>query len=286
MIKYSFSGHETFHCRNYWLKKGLDHIWSNGQFNNDAIISLGVGKNMVAAIRFWLRSFSLLDENDSPNQLARSLFKDNGYDPFCEDIGTIWLLHYQYATNAKSTTTHFVFNEFRKQRVEFHREQLLDFLERKCKEENINYHVNSVKKDIGVFLNNYTTPLKSKGIEEDYSGLLYELDLVQKLEKYDKNTWYKIENKSREGLPPEVLLFCILVNEKYSNSINFNELLNDNGSVGSVFALSSNGLMQKIEQLIKSYPKDIVFTDDGGIRVLQFVNELNPWEVLNHYYGR
>ena len=62
MIKISFSGHETFHCRNYWLKKGLDHIWSGQKFNDDAIINLGVGKNMVSSIRFWLRSFGL-DEN-------------------------------------------------------------------------------------------------------------------------------------------------------------------------------------------------------------------------------
>ena len=105
---------------------------------------------------------------------------------------------------------HFVFNEFRKQRVEFHREQILAFLERQCKAENANYHVNSIKKDIGVFINNYLTPLKSKGIEDDFSGLLYELNLIQRLEKYDKNTWYKIENKNREDLPFEVVLFCIL----------------------------------------------------------------------------
>ena len=192
MIKLSFTGHETFHCRNYWLKKGLDHIWSGQKFNDDAIISLGVGKNMVSSIRFWLRSFDVLDENDQPNQLAEKLFKDKGHDPFCEDIGTIWLLHYLLVTNEKSTTPHFVFNEFRKQRVEFHREQLLAFLERQCKAENANYHVNSIKKDIGVFINNYLTPLKSKGIEDDFSGLLYELNLIQRLEKYDKNTWYKI----------------------------------------------------------------------------------------------
>ena len=34
MVKYSFAGHDTFHCRNYWLKKGLDHIWNGKRFND------------------------------------------------------------------------------------------------------------------------------------------------------------------------------------------------------------------------------------------------------------
>lgn len=99
MIKLSFSGHETFYCRNYWLKKGLDHIWLGQQFNDNGIIGLGVGKNMVASIRFWLRSFGVLDNDDQPNQIAEYIFKDNGFDPYSEDIGTIWLLHYLLVTN-------------------------------------------------------------------------------------------------------------------------------------------------------------------------------------------
>jgi len=284
MKTYSFAGHETFHCRNYWLKKGLDHVWSGQTFNDNAIISLGVGKNMVASIRFWLKSFGMLDKTGQPNQIAKEIFSEGGYDPFCEDIGTIWLLHYLYVTNEKSTTAYFVYNEFRKQKVEFHREQLLTFLERQCQNNNANYHLNSIKKDISVFFSNYTTPAKSKGVEDDFSGLLYELNLVRRLDKYDKNVWYKIENKSREELPYEIVLFCILMNDKYGNSINFTELLNEFNSVGSVFALSSNGLMQKIEKMLQAYPKEIVFTDDGGIRVLQFQNKLNPWTILNDYY--
>ncbi len=288
MIKLSFSGHETFHCRNYWLKKGLDHIWSGQQFNDDGIIGLGVGKNMVTSIRFWLRSFGVLDENDTPNEIAKLIFKDKGFDPFCEDIGTIWLLHYLLVTYEKSATAHFVYNAFRKQRVEFNTDQLLAFLERQCKAENVNYNSNSIKKDITLFFRNYSTPTKSKGIEDDFSGLLYELNLVQRLEKSGGLNWYKIENKNRKDLPFEIVLFCILRNEKYGDSISFNELLNDTNSVGSVFALSSNGLMMKINQMLKAYPSAITFTDNGGVRVLQFSNKkkLNPWTVLSDYYGQ
>jgi hypothetical protein len=53
MPKLSFSGHETFHCKTHWLKKGYDFVKNGGNFNNpDAVVNLGVGKNMVTSIYY------------------------------------------------------------------------------------------------------------------------------------------------------------------------------------------------------------------------------------------
>ena len=59
-ITYKFSGHESFPCKSLWLKKGYDFVANKNDFNSpDAVITLGVGKNMVASIRFWLRAFGV-----------------------------------------------------------------------------------------------------------------------------------------------------------------------------------------------------------------------------------
>ena len=58
-----FSGHESFHCRPFWLKKGFDHIVSGKTFNDQAGVELGVGRNMIASIRFWMKAFDLIDKN-------------------------------------------------------------------------------------------------------------------------------------------------------------------------------------------------------------------------------
>jgi hypothetical protein len=300
MDKMYFTGHETFHCRNYWLKKGLDNIWKGNQFNDeDAVVHLGVGKNMVNSIRFWLKAFGLTGEKDEVKELAKKIFitgdkvDEVGYDPYLEDVGTIWLLHYLLVTNKRSSIYHLIFNEFRKQRIEFTKDHLQKFIERHCKTRELYFHSSSVKKDINVFLNNYLPPSNSsKGIEDSFSGLMYELNLVHFIEKSDidskgkKRDWYRIENAIREGLPHQVVLFCILSNSKYGKSITFNELLNDQDSVGSVFALSSQGLMEKLEQIISNYTKEIVLTDDGGVRVLQIKKDIDRWDVLNSYYAR
>ena len=74
--KYIFSGHESFPCKTLWLKKGYDFVIQGKDFNSsEAVIDLGVGKNMVAAIRFWLRVFGIC-ENDQLTWLGNYLFDD------------------------------------------------------------------------------------------------------------------------------------------------------------------------------------------------------------------
>ena len=69
-ITYKFSGHESFPCKSLWLKKGYDFVANKNDFNSpDAVITLGVGKNMVASIRFWLRA-SVLQRTTKKQSLA------------------------------------------------------------------------------------------------------------------------------------------------------------------------------------------------------------------------
>ena len=282
---YSFAGHETFTCRNYWLKKGLDHVWSGGSFNNNSIRELGVGKNMVGAIRFWIRAFGLVEIDEKHSEIAKYIFGTKaGKDPYLEDVGTIWLLHFLLVTTESASIYSLVFNYFRKLRIEFNREQLVSFVENECQSKQINYNVNSVKKDISVFLNNYLIPEKSKGIETDFMGLLYELNLIDRVRKEGHTQTYRIENKSRISLPSQIILASILLRGD-NTSITFNELLNGINSVGSVYAINAQHLMNSIEEVCQKYPKLITYKDDGGVQVLQIKNGIDLFTVLNDYYG-
>ena len=94
----TFSGHDTFHCRLFWLKKGIDFLQQHDKFQEDSGIELGVGKNMVNSIRFWTKAFGAVDDDYNVNTLFKNLFDDEGWDPYLEDEGTLWLLHYQLCT--------------------------------------------------------------------------------------------------------------------------------------------------------------------------------------------
>ncbi len=57
-----FAAHQTFHPRFGWLKKGFDAVEKDPTVfsREDAPLVLGVGKNMVEAIRFWSQAFKVI----------------------------------------------------------------------------------------------------------------------------------------------------------------------------------------------------------------------------------
>jgi len=83
MQKLVFSGHESFNCRPLWLKKGYDFIQKGLDFDkDDAVVELGVGKNMVNSIKFWTKSFGLTSEENIFSNFAKYIFGENGRDKY------------------------------------------------------------------------------------------------------------------------------------------------------------------------------------------------------------
>lgn len=95
-MQHSFSGHETFPFRYPWLKKGFDAAGEDGNvfLRDDAITTLGVGKNMVRSIRHWCLTAGILakarDRGTAlqPTDLGTLLLADDGLDPYLEDPAT------------------------------------------------------------------------------------------------------------------------------------------------------------------------------------------------------
>ena len=287
--KLSFSGHESFHCRNVWLKKGYDFLKKEHKFNEPtAVVDLGVGKNMVSSINYWMKSFGLVEKNNSLSDLANFLFGKNGADPYLEDNATLWLLHFHLVTDDFASIYSLLFNEFRKKRIEFNKKHFLYFIRRRCEETNSNYNEKTVQRDISVILRNYVKPKKaSKNLEDLFSGIFIDLNLIEPLKKFNEEEmdWYKIENKDRTDIPAELILYCILSNLGDNNSILFDDILFRYNSVGNVFALSTKGLLEKIQILTEKY-SSITFSDDAGIRLLQFKSKQNKFKILRKYYGK
>lgn len=291
MNKLSFSGHESFICKQFWLKKVFDFSKEKKPFNDDtSVVDLGVGKNMVASLRFWGKAFGMLDDADSPTEIANYLFSKKGKDIYLEDFGTIWLLHYYLVKTNRASIYSLMFNEFRKERIDFTKEQLHAFLKRKCEESSPNtYNVNTITTDINVFLRNYLKPEKDEKleIEEDFSGVLIDLDLIKQYkQRMDNSTvrWYKIEGQDRIDLPYQIVLYAILDNYENQKSITFRELQVGNNSPGMVFALNAEGLYNKLQQITHNY-KQVIYTETAGNQLLQFKTSLNKEEILNDYYG-
>lgn len=101
-----FSGHETFACRYAWLPKAYRELAAdpNALADEDrAMVRLGVGKNMVRSIRFWVEVMGVAEPKAGRSfqltPFGRAVLAEDGFDPYLEDARTLWLLHWNVATN-------------------------------------------------------------------------------------------------------------------------------------------------------------------------------------------
>lgn len=123
---FKFSGHETFACRYAWLPKAAQAVSVDGSIltsarEDDAMVELGAGKNMVRSIRFWAEAADVIRPTGAchePSTFGRELLvgtpETAPLDPYLEDIQTLWLLHWKLSTNPRAQifAWDFLMNEF------------------------------------------------------------------------------------------------------------------------------------------------------------------------------
>lgn len=282
-----FSGHESFPCRTLWLKKGYDFIKNNGNFNaDDAVVTLGVGKNMVSAIRYWYKVFGFNSEKF--DWIADYLFdNNNGKDKYLEDLATLWLLHFLIIYFNDATLYNMFFAMFQRERKVFDREHILNFVKRKLTEaqKETAFNENTVKRDIATLLLNYCLPKKPQSNDE-YSTLLLDLDLIRQTDKTDKHDqqnnfdyYFNIEGKRK--VTDEIFLFAVIVANEGNTKVIDYELLQE---IGLIFCMTDLETIDMLKSLTEKYPENISYTDHAGLKTLSILKPLEPIEILNNYY--
>ena len=111
-----FGGHQSFHLRDQWLSKGLNYVASVPEhFTNTekAMETLGVGKNMVESIKYWLKATKLVKGEGTNLALSDLAQKIKAKDPYFELDGTLFLIHYLLGTNKQEGVAwYWFFNHF------------------------------------------------------------------------------------------------------------------------------------------------------------------------------
>lgn len=282
--KYSFSGHESFPCKTLWLKKGYDFIEVGNDFNSPkAVIGLGVGKNMVASIRFWLKAFGVT-EGDKPTELADYLFDDqNGKDKYLEDIATLWLLHFNLVFSEEATLYKMFFCGVQRERTHFEKEQVLTYVKLRMADANkmTLFNPNTVKKDIAVLLQNYALPRKPQS-NEDFSSLLIDLDLIRQNSE-GKGYYFNVDGKRK--VMKEIFLYGLLKlkEQEGDNTISFDTIQEQ---VGLVFCMQDVETIEMLKLLAGEYGEYLAYSDVAGIKQVQFMKDLDVKRVLDNYYGK
>jgi hypothetical protein len=179
-----FSGHETFACRFSWIPKAVTLLREAPAAladDDEAISALGLGKNMVKALRFWLEVFDVAAANGRSWKLTpfgQAVFGPSGYDPYLERTETQWLLHWK--VTAESERPLFVWRHvfFRRHRADFTRAEVLGELQRESRLAGQEHSDVTLKQHLDVFLHSYVSTAREGAPEDALDGPLIDLSLI------------------------------------------------------------------------------------------------------------
>lgn len=279
MTRPLFSGHETFACKSHWMKRGYEFVLEGHNFNDDeAVVHLGVGKNMVASIKFWMKALGLLNRDGVLSSIAHKLLNtDRGYDPFFEDVGSLWLMHFNIVNENYATAYRTTFIDYHSQRNIIDKLKLQNFIKHLCFD-NPNYrslyNENTVRKDLNVLIHNYCAKWNS-GVE-DSNTIFAPLNLIRETE----DGTYMFNYDSRNIVPANIFLYALLAVFPDSKSISFESMR----ELSLIFCLMNNDLLTIIKQLSDEYVGILVFSDVAGIKELQIKGEISTDKALENYY--
>lgn len=290
--QYGFSGHEDFPFRYGWPAKGVSNLMvDEGVFSRpDAATVLGVGKNMVKSIRHWMLTMGLARSIGrgmyQVSELGERLCLEDGWDPYLEDPGTLWLLHWQLVRNIqRAGTWHYAFTRWHIDK--FTREDLSVTMNGVASAQgNMRATKNTINKDVGTFVRTYVPVQQTRTwtAEDAFSCPLVELGLISRL---DRDLFF-FDRGEKPTLPPHIFLAALIEYWKDSPGLNettktFENLLYGQGSPGAAFKLMENSLWDILAH--KSIRKYFRVDDTAGQRNIM-ANELpDKLDVLAEYYG-
>ena len=219
-FKPSFGRHEKFVFRYGWLKKGVDAVVTDPQIfsQNEALVTLGVGKNMVRSIRYWCLATGVIEEGNGGGRisdleltsLGKRLLANGGWDPYLEDVGTLWLLHWKLVTNpAWALVWNIIYSSLYES--EFTKPQLNSFVIKQIDRLGYSTTDSMVAREIDTFLRTYTTAISRTKVgsiaEESLDCPLAELDIIRAA---PEDGVYRFDIGPKVTLPAAIVGYALL----------------------------------------------------------------------------
>jgi hypothetical protein len=285
-----YAKHESFHIREGWLSKGMEAIQRDSRAlrHKTAPMDLGLGRNMVRALRFWLVATGLTKQ-EWENQLVQALTPFGEmvwrYDRYLEDEGTLWLIHYHLACSDNGATAwYWFFNHFAY--TVFDQETFVEELDRWAinHEERKPVARRTLERDFRVLVRTYLPTERKRSPEDLMESPLSELGLLESLD----DRQYRLLHPDPDRLHPLTVLYVLLqrrpAEPRSEHQIGLTQGLREPMSVGRVFNLGAASLIDILNRLEVRYSDCAVgLVRTAGLDQLM-LPEVEPMAVLERYY--
>ena len=294
--KISFGRNETFNLRYSWLNKGLKEFKLNKNIflSKEAPLVLGVGKNMVSSIKYWLNAYQILDFSSAePSQTRFGEIIDKK-DPYLENIISLWLLHWKLCTNPNNATLYYwFFNCYKKNKftkIEFLNDLNLwldDIGSKKVSSATL-------ERDALLLLKTFSSSSEeTKNFEELLENPFSVLNLLSK----NNDGSYSSTYEPRESISCSLIGYCIIEifnstqskdlfeNTRKRTQMPVGEFLNEQPSISRIFRINENFFYQLLDELIHKYPNIFGFNETAGQRIIELKDiEIDANDFVGNLY--
>lgn len=286
-----FRAHETFFIRKGWLSKGMKHVRNKQDVfvdrDENPMDVLGIGSNMVKALRYWLQAVGLTQEPNAGRRVQT--FTDLGnsvynHDRYIEELGTLQLLHYKLASNKSDATAwYFFFNEFNM--TEFTKEDFVGSLQNYVlmDKESVSAAIRSLNDDFTCIISTYLPRYKSNpgkvSPENNIDCPFGELGFVDMLNKKT----YRKSIPAADSFNPWVILALIFDQAGGRQEIGLNELLTAKCNIGRIFNLDAITMLEVLHRIEKIGELKIIRT--AGLDIIRLTNQRTFQECVDLYYA-
>lgn len=281
-VKPQFSGHETFPLRQLWLLKETRFIAELRRAGasslpppEECIVRLGVGRNMVDAMRWWSEASGMVAPGGLElTDLGRVVFGDGeaepGIDPNGESVATQWLVHWRLSSEPQAFTANwFVFNLLPNGVIE--RSAVVRELVAHARKAGWKASETTIRRSVEVALRSYLPRLGARSVkesrmEEFLDPYLSELDLMT-LRGRDA---FSLRVASHPTLPDELFAFALLEHWERTAptaaTLELNRIAHEVGSPGRVFKLDVPSVERRLGRLEALTDGMLAWTEQAGLR--------------------
>lgn len=282
-IKFRLQGHEKFALREGWLSKGLTIIKEDPMVFRSKIAPdiFGIGNNMVKSLRYWMKAFGLIREENECGAILTPLGQtiyDN--DIYVEDIFTVWVLHSYIAKNIEEATVWYMY--FNRCDVrDLNKEQIELIIGRE-----ISKHVNgqtfseqSLKNDVDVLLNMYSRNRELSDPEDKNISPFSQLDIIKNIDGlYTKN------HPDRRKINTWNILYELAIIMDGMDSVSIEKVTNGEKSISSIYHLTNVVVNQLLDKLdARGY---IRVDRTAGLDMIYRMKDFTPESVMRDYYKK
>ena len=303
-MRYKFSGHGTFPCRYTWLPKAVIALKNKPDLFSDvddAMVDLGVGKQMVRAIRFWVEAAKVAakkGKNDfEVTPLGEKLMGKDGFDPYLEDTQTLWLIHWNFSTHRENPIFAWDFLMNRWHEPEISPSHVVDVFIKEVHSTGKKLSRVTLKEHFDVFLHTYlpTRGIKGDILEDNLDSPLIELDLIRQVgerttddQNGKRELVYAFNRDYKPQLSQRLFVYCLNdfwnTYHEQEGTLPFREVATGCGSPGQIFKLPEQEIVNRIDNIENDTGGTIRFHESVNVSQLRREKKIDSDDLLPSIY--